>query len=310
MDELDIVFVDDGPNSDALPVDLLACDAPNLRYLRLVSVQLFANKIPSAFAAVEDFEYCFGEAESFPTSVFAHCTALKKLTIYGKYCSLAADGGEELRAVDRCSLQSVDVSVFSGSFDIMRHIPCASIPDITVALNDQQSAQLLLAHLRGRLEVHLYQTDSNVYVRYTSLETGMRRSFACVMEQPATGSLPAVYVADDLVSRIDAIHTSGYCTGLLAAFCELRSCKRLVVSLGEHESCFLPPRPLSAPALDCLELSSAAPATIGAVELAMFLDAALLPRSRPVRVALKSVRVDDNLAALGDRFTIAEARLA
>ncbi|EJD47476.1 hypothetical protein AURDEDRAFT_163344 [Auricularia subglabra TFB-10046 SS5] len=303
MHTFDVFMVRKTRTSDALPVDLFGAQAPNLRFVRLINVQLIAGRLPPALSTIDTLRYCFDEPQSLPTTLFTHCKRLQTLVITGTHCSLIPDEEKPSRD-DSWQLRSVDVSVFSGGFDLMRHIPCSSIPNITIPLNDERSAPVLLAHLRGRLEVHIYKVLSKFHVQYRSLETGMQRTFSFNQSEVADAVLPSIYVCDDLVSRIDAVHASSTCTGLLPAFVELRSCTRIIVTVDTAEPIQLPPRPLVAPALQRLELSSAFRALLSTDNLIMFLDQILDPISRTLQVALTNLTLDGDIAVLGKRFAI------
>ncbi|EJD32372.1 hypothetical protein AURDEDRAFT_178563 [Auricularia subglabra TFB-10046 SS5] len=307
LDTLDVVLCHETQSSGALPVNLFDCQAPNLRTVRILNAQLFADRLPHAFSPITDLSYCFNQAQSFPTALFAHCQHLQSLTIYGRYCSLSPEDHLE-STIDARHLSSIDISVFAGSFDFVRCMPCVNISRITVTINDEQSAQLLLEHLRGPLEVELYRTPHNVYVRYTSRDTGMQRAFVCLPDQPAVAYLPPVYTSSALVSRVHTIRSSGSCAPLLSAFDALQSCTRLAVSIAEDESLHLPPRPLALPALECVEISSASTALIRPFDLSSFLAAAVLPVSRAVHVALLGIKLDGEPITLGDRFIVSQAR--
>ncbi|EJD54975.1 hypothetical protein AURDEDRAFT_155214 [Auricularia subglabra TFB-10046 SS5] len=182
----DVIMVSKTRSSDALPVDLFASQAPNLRFVRLINVQLYAEQLPPAFSAITTLRYIFAQPQSFPTALFAHCKQLQTLRIHGESCSFVYDSDSE-SSVEPRELKSVDLSMFAGNFDVMRHLPCPGIPDIFSTLADQQSAEFLLAHLRGRLDVHVYPAFERLYVQYKSRDTGMKRAFACTVEQAELG---------------------------------------------------------------------------------------------------------------------------
>ncbi|EJD39635.1 hypothetical protein AURDEDRAFT_171269 [Auricularia subglabra TFB-10046 SS5] len=305
LDTLDVILCHETRSSDALPANLFASHAPKLQDVRVLNAQLFDERLPPAFSSVVKLRYCFNQAQSFPASLFQHCKRLQSLTMYGKYCTLS---GDDLLAapVEDWQLKSVEVGVFTGSLDLMRHIPYADIASITVAVNDELSAELLLAHLRGRLELRLLHTPDNVYVQYTSLETGLQRAFVCVHEQVALACLPPVLTASSLVSRVDVLSCSSSCIPLLSAFDELQSCTRLAVSLADGDLLHLPPRPLSLPALECVEISSSDAALLPPPDILAFLEAAVLPLSRAVRVALIGIALDGEPSTLGDQFIVSQ----
>ncbi|EJD55002.1 hypothetical protein AURDEDRAFT_109496 [Auricularia subglabra TFB-10046 SS5] len=298
----DMVMASETRWSDALPVDLFASQAPNLRFVRLINVQLYAERLPPAFSPITTLRYLFAQPQSFPTAVFAHCKQLRTLRMYGESCSFVHDSNSE-SSVEPRALESVDLSMFTGNFNIMRHLPCAGIPDISSTLADEQSAELLLAHLRGRLDVHVYPAFERLYVQYKCRDTGMKRAFACRMEQAEIAYVPPIYRADCVVSRVDTIHCSSTCTGLLSAFRKLPSCTRVVLSLADG-SPTTPPLPLYLPALEHVQVSSETPTRLSTSDLATFLDRTLAPGSRAVQVALTGVSLDGNLAVLGKRFVI------
>ncbi|EJD55005.1 hypothetical protein AURDEDRAFT_109499, partial [Auricularia subglabra TFB-10046 SS5] len=301
----DVIMVSETRASDALPVDLFASQAPNLRFVRLINAQLYAERLPPAFSAITTLRYLFARAQSFPTAVFAHCKQLRTLRMHGKSCSFVHDSDNEL-SVEPRELESVDLSMFSGQLDIMRRLPCAGIPDISSTLPDEQSAEFLLAHLRGRLDVHVYPAFDRLYVQYKSRDTGMKRAFACLVKQAEIAYVPPIYRAGDLVSRVDTIHSSSSCTGLLSAFRKLPSCTRVVLSLADGAPT-APPLPLSVPVLEHVEVSSEVPRRLSASDLATFLHRTLAPGSRAVQVALTGVSLDGDLAVLGKRFVISPA---
>ncbi|EJD44524.1 hypothetical protein AURDEDRAFT_166307 [Auricularia subglabra TFB-10046 SS5] len=295
--------IQDTRPSDALPVDLFASQAPNLRDVHLIDVELFADRLPPAFSSVTELSYCFHGAQSFPTALFAHCKLLRSLTIYGRCCSLSPDEDPEI-SIDSRRLESVDVALFAGGFGIMRHLPCASIADICTTILDQESAELLLSHLRGRLDVHIYKAPPKLLVQFRSRDTGMQRAFACVPDLTVDARLPPVYAADHLVSRIYAIHCSATFIALLPSFHTLPSCTRVVLSHAEDWSDNLPRHPLSVPALERVEILSEASAHLSADALVEFLDRTLDPVARKVQVALTGVVLDGDIAVLGERFVV------
>lgn len=306
LETFDIVMVHETRTSNVLPVDLFASQAPKLQFVRLINVQLFSDQIPTAFATITTLRYCFQQPQSFPTAVFSHCKLLQGLAICGKSCYLALRD-DESACVDSGELRAVDISVFSGSFDIMRRLPCASIPDISFNIEDHQSAHLLLAHLQGHLELHIYLAFQQLHVQYKSRDTGMQRTFACLPSQAAEAYLPPVYVEAGLLSRVDTIHCSSACAELLPAFASLPTCTRAVLSLEHGKLDHLPRRALSAPALQRVEIFSEAPAVLPVGDLLTFLDRAFAPAPQKVHVALTGATLDGDLVVLGDRFDVSQA---
>ncbi|EJD39258.1 hypothetical protein AURDEDRAFT_116200 [Auricularia subglabra TFB-10046 SS5] len=301
--------MDDTETSDALPVDLFACDAPRLRYVRLANTRLCAERIPKVFSPIKELNYCFAEALSFPTTVLLHCHALETLIIYGKYCSIEL-ADDDLCTLPGDKLRFVDMTVFEGSAGLIHRLPCASIPGIAIALSDKQSAQALLSHLHGRIELHLdLEADGQrLFLHYQSVETGMRRTFLASPAQIGTAYLPPVYVADDLVSRVETLHATSTCAGLVPAFHELAACTRVTFSLAEGERLEPPPRPLCVPKLQRVEISSPAPRSLDTGDLVVFLDAAFSPGSEAVQVAITGATLDGDLGSIPqERFIISPA---
>ncbi|EJD47553.1 hypothetical protein AURDEDRAFT_163423 [Auricularia subglabra TFB-10046 SS5] len=304
---LDLCLVDDVRTSDLLPADLFTSQAPNLRYVRLANIQLRADRLPHVFAPITQLHYCFGETLSFPTALFTHSRALEMLVIYGPCCSLEAAEDEQCTLTTE-RLKHVDVSVFKGSSDLMQRLPCASIPDISLPINDKQSAQLLLSHLRRPLEVHmdLEPNADHLRLRYRSPGTAMQRTFLCAPEQVAEAYLPSVYVSSELLSRVETLHASASAAGLLPAFCGLDACTRVDLSLADGARLTPPQRPLRAPKIEHVAISSATPQTLPVGQLVDFLGAMLLPGSKAVQVALTGVALDGDLTAIPrDRFVLA-----
>ncbi|EJD54991.1 hypothetical protein AURDEDRAFT_109493, partial [Auricularia subglabra TFB-10046 SS5] len=48
LKRFDVIMVSETRSSNALPVDLFASQAPNLRFVRLINVQLYAERLPPA----------------------------------------------------------------------------------------------------------------------------------------------------------------------------------------------------------------------------------------------------------------------
>ncbi|EJD47589.1 hypothetical protein AURDEDRAFT_163460 [Auricularia subglabra TFB-10046 SS5] len=307
LESLDISVIDDTETSDALPVDLFACEAPRLRYVRLANTRLCPEKVPKVFAPIKELNYCFAEALPFPTTVFMHCPALETLIMYGKYCviELAEDApctlpGENLRYLG--------MTVFEGSSDLIHRVPCASTPWISIALSDKQSAQALLGHLRGPIELRLaLETDTErLFLHYQSVETGLRRTFLASPAQIDTAYLPPAYVADDVVSRVETLHAMSACAGLLPAYHELAACTRVAFSLAGGEPLKPPSCPLRVPKLERVELAGSTPQSLDARDLVAFLDGAFAPGSAPVHLALLGITLVGDLDAIPrDRYVIA-----
>ncbi|EJD47527.1 hypothetical protein AURDEDRAFT_113427, partial [Auricularia subglabra TFB-10046 SS5] len=70
-------------------------------------------------------------------------TALETLIIYCK-CSSLRVSNDEHRSIWAGGLQVIEME---GSADLMRRLPCASIPEVSVGYPDEQSAEVLLGNL-------------------------------------------------------------------------------------------------------------------------------------------------------------------
>ncbi|EJD47581.1 hypothetical protein AURDEDRAFT_183992 [Auricularia subglabra TFB-10046 SS5] len=309
LDTLDLNVVHDTRVSDALPVDLFDSQAPLLRHVRLTNMRLCSDRLPHVFSPIIQLRYCFRDTWSFPIAVFSHCPALETLVIYGKYYDLPPPGGENCM-VSADSLQLVEVAVREGGSDLMQRLPCASIPQVSVALHDQQSVYDLLGHLRGPIDVRIeMEPDAkHMYLHYRTADTGMQRTFLCSPTQITASYLPPACVAEDLMARVQTLHAAANCAGLLPAFCELPACTRVLLSLLDGPLA-PPPVPLSLPKLTHVEITGHEPRSLNAGELARFLDAAFAPGTEAVQVALTGVSLDGShdLFSRG-RFAITPSR--
>ncbi|EJD47584.1 hypothetical protein AURDEDRAFT_163454 [Auricularia subglabra TFB-10046 SS5] len=297
LDTLDLYMVHETRASGALPADLFASHAPNLRYVRLVHVQLCADRLPRAFSAIKLLRCCFNLSQSFPTAIFAHAKSLQYLTIIAEHFSMSLPAGDTTTHL-ASNLRKVEAFAVTGGLELMQQIPAASVPEVCVAITAKPSAGLLLGHLRGTLEVRMFSMPRHVGVQYRSLDSGMKRTFICPPAQVDKASLPRVYTAADLALRVESVHCEIICVGLLLAFRTLQSCTRVVLSLTNDDSLKPPRRPLWLPRLKHIDVSSDTQRSLGGSNLAAFFWAAFLPGSRVVQVTLNGVSIDGEFAAL------------
>ncbi|EJD47518.1 hypothetical protein AURDEDRAFT_163389 [Auricularia subglabra TFB-10046 SS5] len=302
----DVSFAHESRSSDALPANLFAGTAPKLQELQLQNVQLYPEHIPAAFANTSVLVYSFTVPQSFPTAVFAHCQALRKLHISGKHCSLAVMQ-DEPRLLPAHKLESFHMGTLTGSALMVERMPYASVPYTFVPLGDIKSARALLGHLRGRLAVEITAPPAQMILTYRSLATNTTRAFLAAWLQVDIG-LPAAYITNDLRSRVDCISATSASVNLLGAFAYLPTCTRAMFTMMERCELKPPSKPLYAQELQeiCISCPVAAKMTVAALEL--FPDSTFLPVSRIVRVLLDGVALDGDIGAISaDRYLVSLA---
>ncbi|EJD47498.1 hypothetical protein AURDEDRAFT_163366 [Auricularia subglabra TFB-10046 SS5] len=306
----DIYLIHETRSSNVLPVALFAGDAPKLRNLQLQNVRLSAERLPTAFSTIEVLRYgCRGQ-QSFPTAVFAHCKALRELSIWGTRCTLV-DAQDQHCMHRAAKLITLDMAIFSGCRALVQRMPCASILHVSVPLVDVVSALLLLEHLEGRLEVDLSCTSEELFLQYTSLTTNMSRAFVCNLDQLVSGYIPATYTCDDIPSRIECIRASSDTINLLTTFVYLPSCVRAAFRLTEGCPLKAPTMPLYAKELQEICISSPVEATMTVAELELFLNSTFSPIPRAVRVILDGVALDGNIGTIStDRYVVSVGKRA
>ncbi|EJD39263.1 hypothetical protein AURDEDRAFT_171652 [Auricularia subglabra TFB-10046 SS5] len=299
----DVSFSHEPRASDALPADLFAGYAPKLQKLQLQQVQLSPERLPAAFANVTELVYTFKEHQSFPTAMFSHCRLLRKLSIIGKHCSLTA-AQDEKRMLPASKLVSLSLATFSGSSLLVEQMPCASIPYTFVPLSDIKSARMLLGHLRGRLAVEVTSPPAEMVLTYQSLATNTTRAFLSAAAQIDIG-LPAAYITNDILSRVDCISATSASVNLLRAFAYLPTCTRATFIMAESGELKPPSMPLYTQELQEICISCRVEARMAVSELESFLDSTFLPIPRAVRVLLDGVALDGDVGTIStDRYLV------
>ncbi|EJD47567.1 hypothetical protein AURDEDRAFT_163436 [Auricularia subglabra TFB-10046 SS5] len=290
LDTFNLSMAHETRASDALRADLFASHAPNLQYVRLVHVQLYADRLPRVFSVIKVLRCCFNRSQSFPTAIFVHAKSLQHLTIIAEHFSMSLPEGDTSTPL-ASNMRKVEAFMVTGGLELMRQIPAASVPEVCVSITATPYGGLLLGHLRGPLEVRMFSFAKHVGVQYRSLDSGMKRTFICHPGQVDKASLPRIYTAADLASRVESVHCESICVGLLPAFRELQSCTRVVLSLTNDDSLKPPRRPLSLPRLEYIDISSDTQRSLGASNVAAFFCAAFVPGSHAVQVTLNGVSI-------------------
>ncbi|EJD47504.1 hypothetical protein AURDEDRAFT_163375 [Auricularia subglabra TFB-10046 SS5] len=299
----DVSIAHESRSSDALPADLFAGSAPRLQKVQLQNVQLSPERLPAAFSNASELVYAFREHQSFPAAVFAHCRALRKLRIIGKHCSLAVTQ-DEPRMLPASKLESLSLATLSGSSLLVERMPCAFIPYTFVPLGDIKSARTLLGHLRGRLAVEVTAPPAEMVLTYRSLATNTTRAFLAAATQIGIG-LPAAYITNDILSRVDCISATSASMNLLRAFAYLPTCTRATLIVAENGELTPPSMPLYTQELQEICISCPVEAKMSVSELEHFLDSTFLPIPRAVRVLLDGVALDGDIGTIStDRYLV------
>ncbi|EJD36798.1 hypothetical protein AURDEDRAFT_117006 [Auricularia subglabra TFB-10046 SS5] len=265
----------------AFPSNLFANNAPQFRCLHLYNVHLLLDNLPPLLSGIHTLQYFVANELSFPAAVLPRCGSLKKLSIFGSRCRLVTPQTHEYAEI-ASRLEVLDVGVFFGCLDFVHAFPCQSIPHVTIPVEQEGAAVVLLSQLHGDLQVRLDSGEEMVTLQYTALASGMRRTFVYAEAVPGAVVISGLYAAEELLARVREVHVSSTCVALLNGLRALPSCTRIVVSNADEHPLVPPPAALALPKLHTIEITCT-PGYSDA-DARAFVDAVVAHTKGPLRV--------------------------
>ncbi|EJD35357.1 hypothetical protein AURDEDRAFT_188759 [Auricularia subglabra TFB-10046 SS5] len=283
LEKLDIYVIDDAAASTAFPIDLFANNAPKFKRLHLYNVHLLPNSLPPVLSGIHTLKYFVANELSFPAAMLPHCRSLRKLSIFGSGCRLIAPQTSEYVEI-ASRLEVLDVGVFYACLDFVHAFPCRSIAHVSIPVQQQAAARILLAQLHGDLQLRIEYDDGMITVGYAALASGMKRTFVYARAVLADVTITEPYAARELLLRVQEVYVSSVCVPLLSSLRALPSCTRIAVSGADEHPLELPPAALDLPKLHTIEIACGA--GYSDTNVRAFVDAAVAQVKSPVRVCL------------------------
>ncbi|KZV78572.1 hypothetical protein EXIGLDRAFT_783607 [Exidia glandulosa HHB12029] len=292
--------------SSALSSSIFASDAPQLREIFLLNVEL-PPQFPASFRRLESSMFSSFSTRRFPLEFVAFCPNLHDFVVYGKDMQLTPGSTPHNHDQNRNRLQRVLIVLKTGYHDALDAIGAAHIQDVGVGMGMTDHHGQFLDVLRhdGPLEMFIAIRNAGLLVEYRNVKSGLYRRFVAPRDMKPDAPLVAHYVKNTtLSSRVETFYTS---TGLLSALNALHrlpECTLFGIGIDPGHGLYAQDMPVSVPKLRKLEIwGDEGHVDAGAV--AAFIERCLTDIPIPLTVAFQSsLTVTGTLD--GDRFILAD----
>ncbi|EJD35350.1 hypothetical protein AURDEDRAFT_117388 [Auricularia subglabra TFB-10046 SS5] len=213
--------------------------------------------------------------------MLSHCSSLKKLSIFGSRCRLVTPPTQQYAPLVS-KLERLDVGIFHDCLSFVHAFPCHSIAHVSVPVEQEGVAEVLLGQLDGNLLLRLESGPDMVILDYTAPASGMRRSFIYAEAVPESVVISGFHATDELLARVCEVRVSSACVALLSGLRALPSCTRFAVCGANEHPLEPPPATLALPKLHMIEIACSA--GYSDADARVFVDAAVAQVKGPVRV--------------------------